>query len=353
MRILYGVVGEGMGHATRSKVVIEHLVEYGHKVKIVVSGRAFQFLKKHFPDVVEIRGLTIKYAKGAMDRDASLLRNALMSPAMLFQNAASYIDDVRHFDPKIVFSDFDSYAYFFAKRFKLPIVSVDNQQIIHKCKHEDVITKGVETDYRATRAFVKAKLPGCDHYIVTSFFTPPIRAKFREVVTIVPPILRTEILEAKATRGEHVLVYQTSTSDKTLISGLNKLPKQKFIVYGLRRDAVQGNCAIRNFSEQAFADDLASAKAVVTNAGLSLIHEAIYLQKPIFSVPVQHQFEQEMNARYLEEYGYGLAAARLDHEVLGAFLNQESRYVRALKHHQQKGNDVLFRKVDRLLADLT
>ena len=73
MRILYGVVGEGMGHATRSKVVIEHLVSRGHKVKIVVLGRAYQFLKRHFDDVVEIRGLTIKYASGAMDRDASLV----------------------------------------------------------------------------------------------------------------------------------------------------------------------------------------------------------------------------------------------------------------------------------------
>ena len=126
MRILYGVVGEGMGHATRSKVVIEHLVARGHKVKIVVSGRAYQFLKRHFPDVVEIRGLTIKYAGGAMDRDASLVQNVLLSPSMLFQNATSYVDDVRHFKPKIVFSDFDSYAYFFARRFKLPIVSIDN-----------------------------------------------------------------------------------------------------------------------------------------------------------------------------------------------------------------------------------
>ena len=45
MRILYGVVGEGMGHATRSKVTCEHLVERGHEVKIVVSGRAHGFLR--------------------------------------------------------------------------------------------------------------------------------------------------------------------------------------------------------------------------------------------------------------------------------------------------------------------
>jgi uncharacterized protein (TIGR00661 family) len=353
MRILYGVVGEGMGHATRSKVVAEHLISRGHKVKIVVSGRAYQFLKRHFPDVVEIRGLSIRYAGGAMDRDASFVQNVLLSPSMLFQNAASYVDDVRHFRPKIVFSDFDSYAYFFAKRFKLPIVSIDNQQIIHKCKHDDEITKGIYADYRATRAFVKAKLPGCDHYFITSFFAPPIRSKFEGRVTIVPPILRREILDAQPSRGAHVLVYQTSTSDKELVSELNRLPKQSFIVYGLRRDAVQGNCVVRNFSEEAFVKDLASAKAVVTNGGLSLMHEAIYLKKPILSVPVRHQFEQEMNARYLERCGYGLAAPRMDADVLEAFLRQEQKYRRALVDHHQKGNEVLYRKVDRMIDELT
>jgi uncharacterized protein (TIGR00661 family) len=352
MRILYGVVGEGMGHATRSRVVIEHLIDRGHKVKVVVSGRAYEFLKRHFPDVVEIQGLTIRYSKGSMDREVSLLRNILLSPSMLFQNAASYVDDVRHFKPKIVLSDFDSYAYFFAKRFGLPIISVDNQQIIHKCKHDKSITKGVGADYRATRAFVKAKLPGCDHYVITSFFRPPIRSKFAGRVSIVPPILRREILEAKPTAGDHVLVYQTSTSDKALLGQLNRVHKSKFVVYGLRRDAVAGNCTLRNFSEQAFARDLASARAIVTNGGLSLIHEAIYLHKPILSVPVRHQFEQEMNARYVEDYGYGLAAPRIDADVVEAFLRQEHRYVRELQRYHQNGNEVLFRKVDRLIDEL-
>jgi uncharacterized protein (TIGR00661 family) len=352
MRILYGVVGEGMGHATRSKVVIDHLIEKGHKVKIVVSGRAYAFMTKHFPDVVEIQGLTIRYAGGAMDRDVSVLRNVLLSPAMLFQNAAAYIDDVRHFKPKVVLSDFDSYAYFFARRFGLPIVSIDNQQIIHKCKHPPEITQGVEADYRATRAFVKAKLPGCDHYVITSFFTPSVRGKFQDKVTLVPPILRAEILNAKPTSGEHVLVYQTSTSDRDLLAELKRLSPRKFVVYGLRRDAVEGNCTLHNFSEQGFVRDLASARAVVTNGGLSLIHEAIYLGKPILSVPVRHQFEQEMNARYLETYGYGLAAPRIDADVLEAFLRQQETYREALAHHRQKGNEVLYRTVDRLVAKL-
>jgi uncharacterized protein (TIGR00661 family) len=127
------------------------------------------------------------------------------------------------------------------------------------------------------------------------------------------------------------------------------LHARKFVVYGLGRDGVEGNCTLHSFSEQRFVRDLASARAVVTNGGLSLMHEAIYLGKPVLSVPVRHQFEQEMNARYLEQYGYGLAAPHIDADVLETFLRQERAYAEALAHHRQKGNEVLHRTVDRLL----
>src|ERR1700735_4817979 len=164
MRILYGVTGEGMGHATRSKVVCEHLVSRGHEVKIVVSGRAHAFLARSFPDVVEIKGLSIRYVDNAMDRDGSLARNVLAAPQMLYANASRYFEDVVHFEPHVVISDFDSFGWFFAKRHSLPIVSIDNQQIIVRCKHDKSIKEGVKLDYQVTKAFVRAKLPGCDHY---------------------------------------------------------------------------------------------------------------------------------------------------------------------------------------------
>ena len=45
MKILYGVVGEGMGHATRSKVVLSALAAH-HELQVVVSGRAYDYLNK-------------------------------------------------------------------------------------------------------------------------------------------------------------------------------------------------------------------------------------------------------------------------------------------------------------------
>jgi uncharacterized protein (TIGR00661 family) len=352
MRILYGVVGEGMGHATRSKVVCEHLVERGHEVKIVVSGRAHGFLAKTFRDVVEIRGLTIRYVDNRMDRDGTLARNVVAAPGMLAANVSAYMRGVASFRPDAVISDFDSFAYFFAKRHGLPVMSIDNQQIVSRCKLGKFAKKGVKIDYQMTKAFVRAKLPASDHYVITTFFYPSVRPKYEKTTTLVPPILRKSILDAKkkARAGEHVLVYQTSTSDTKLLDELNSIEGARFVVYGLRKNARVGNCTLKDFSEEGFVEDLATARAVVANGGLSLLGEAIYLGKPIFSVPVRNQYEQLLNARYLEELGWGLAADRIEAKVLRLFLDETPKYAHRVAKHKQDGNRELYDVVDRVLA---
>src|SRR5262249_3146523 len=151
MKILYGVVGEGMGHATRSKAVLAHLVERGHQPKIVVSGRAYEFLEKSFPDVVEIRGLVIKYQDGAMDRDGSIAHNVLAVPGIVAENVSAYYEEVKAFRPDAVIADFDSFAYLFGRRHGLPILSIDNQQIISRCRHDDDVLDGHTVDFQSTK----------------------------------------------------------------------------------------------------------------------------------------------------------------------------------------------------------
>jgi len=351
MRILYGVVGEGMGHATRSKVVCEHLIARGHQVKIVVSGRAHAMLAKSFDDVVEIRGLTIRYVDNRMDRDGTLARNVLAAPAMLAANVGAYYDQVARFRAHAVISDFDSFAYFFGKRHRIPILSIDNQHIISRCKLGKFAKQGVKVDYQMTKAFVSAKMPRCDYYVITTFFEPQVRGRYKKNTTLVPPIVRDSILEAekRSRPGPHVLVYQTSTSDTTLLDQLERIREREFIVYGLRRSARRGNCTLKEFSEAGFVEDLANARAVVCNGGLSLIGEALYLGKPVFSVPVANQYEQILNARYLDHLGYGLDAPRIDGDLLRLFLAETPKYAARVAKHRQKGNQELYEVVDRVL----
>ena len=42
----------------------------------------------------------------------------------------------------------------------------------------------------------------------------------------------------------------------------------------------------------------------------------------------------------------------MDGDVLEAFLRQEPRYLKALDKYEQDGNEVLHKKVDRLIAAL-
>lgn len=351
MRILYGVTGEGMGHATRSKVTIKHLIASGHVVKVAASGRAFTFLAKDF-DAIQIGGLEFKYTDGAVDLVQSILLNAKAMPSVIARNVPA-CQEIEKFDPQIVISDFDSFAYLYAKSHQLPILSIDNIHMIDRCVHPPQITAGVEGDFNAAKSFVAGKLPYCNYYVITTFFYPPIKPEYRSNTALIPPILRDVILRAQPRVGDHVLVYQTSGGDTRLLDVLQSFPDQQFIVYGLGRDCVTNNCTIKGFREQEFVNDLAGSKAVVTNGGMSLIGEALYLQKPVYSVPIRGHFEQIMNARYIAGLGYGMTSERFEPVTFGEFLKMAPRFASRIRGVQrQDGNALLYKTVDMLIERL-
>lgn len=91
---------------------------------------------------------------------------------------------------------------------------------------------------------------------------------------------------------------------------------------------------------------------MVTGGGFTLIGEAVYLGKPIYSVPIAKHFEQIISARYLEKLGYGEHHDAVTRPDLEAFLARESQMAKALERHVQDGNKAILAKVDALLADL-
>jgi uncharacterized protein (TIGR00661 family) len=348
MKILYGVVGEGMGHATRSRVMLEHLVK-SHDVHIVVSGRARDYLAKHFENVHNIWGFTMSYEGNSVKTWQTVLQNLKGAVTGWPQNIKKYFELVDAFQPDVVVSDFETFSYLFAKNHFLPVISVDNMQIINRCKHDPSLLAGHEEAFELARSLVKSKLPGAFHYLVTTFFYPELR---KDRTTLAPSILRPDILEAKSEPGEHLLVYQTSTTNRALLEGLKSsgLPCR---VYGMRRDLkadeVEGNLTFKPFSEKGFIDDLRTARAVVAGGGYTLMSEAVYLHKPLLSLPVEGQFEQVLNALYLEKLGYGMYAKALDAKVLGEFLSRVPRCQEALKGYSQDGNTKLIAALDEQL----
>jgi uncharacterized protein (TIGR00661 family) len=353
MRILYGVAGEGMGHATRSRVVIEAL-SANHDVEVVVSGRAHDYLKARESDrlgVTKIWGLSIVYEDNEVQSFRTFLQNVRGAVTGGWpRNVKAYFEMAEQFRPDVVISDFESWSYLFGKRRGIPVVSLDNIQIVNRCDHPPEVLAGAETEYLVAKGVVKAKLPRCFHYLVTTFFYPVV-AKPR--TTLHPPVLRPEILAARTEPGDHVLVYQTSTSNERLPEILRGCGRECRI-YGLRRDLREdlrdGNLLWRPFSEKAFIDDLRTARAVVSGGGFTLMSEAVYLRRPMFSVPVRKQFEQVLNARYLEKLGYGKHAEEITDENLAEFLERVPDYAASLARYAQDGNEDLLAKLDEVLG---
>jgi uncharacterized protein (TIGR00661 family) len=351
VRILYGVVGEGMGHATRSRVVLEHLLRAGHEVRVVVSGRAHRFLTERLTgyanvSIEEIHGLTLSYFGNSLDRSKSLFENLRKAPKGLKKNVKVYQRVAESgFLPELVISDFESWAALYALNHRVPVVSIDNMQIINRCRHDADVTSGKGFDFDLARLAVKIKMPGAYHYLATSFFFPEVRKKY---TTLVPPILRPEVILAKREPGSHVLVYQTSPTNTSLIPTLKKLP-YRFRVYGMGREGQEGNVTLCGFSEPGFLEDLRTARAAVAGGGFSLLSEAVSLKVPLLSVPVAHQYEQELNARYLEKLGYGAWARKLELEPLQQFLERVDVYQDTLQSYPSRDNSVLFACVDELV----
>jgi uncharacterized protein (TIGR00661 family) len=350
MKILYGVPGEGMGHATRSKVIIQYLLEQNHDVRVVSSDRAFTFLNTAFPGrVTEIKGFHFAYKNAKISKSGTFMLNLKSAGKNLVYNYIKKLEIEHTFEADLVISDFESFAYFYAKMHKLPIISIDNMQVMNRCKLDIAISKEEESNFTLAKQIVKAKLPGCNQYFISSFFEAEIVKKNTQLV---PPIIREAILQAKPSEGNHILMYQTSSSLENVQETLAKLPHEHFIVYGMNQNYTQGNVQFKPFSETEFIADFASAKAVIANGGFSFLSEAVYLHKPIYSFPIDGQFEQYMNAAYIEKLGYGRHFKSLGSDQLKAFLYDLPIFKGQLAQYEQKGNEKLFETLNLQLHNL-
>jgi uncharacterized protein (TIGR00661 family) len=279
----------------------------------------------------------------------TLWSNVVTGAVGVPKNIAAYFELITSFRPQAVISDFESWTYLYAKTHRLPILSIDNMQVINRTKLPEAITEGHATEFQLTKAFIKSKLPWCDEYFITSFFQPPLR---KDRTRLFPPILRPEILAAKRRSGEHLLVYTTGEGNEGFAGTLARTGLECRI-YGMRRgiteEQIDGNLRFQPFSEDKFIDDLASCKAVIAGGGFTLMGEAVYLHKPMLAVPLARQFEQVLNARYLQHEGFGRFADTLDAKTVLDFVAAVPECEAKLASYTQTGNDEIHHAIDEWL----
>jgi len=181
--------------------------------------------------------------------------------------------------------------------------------------------------------------------LIISFFKA--RLKKRKAF-LFSPILREEVLQAKTSSGDFVLVYVTSNAAE--LTEVLKTIRQRFVCYGFEREGRAGNLEFRKPGRSSFLEDLCACRAVIANAGFSLISEALYLGKPYLAWPVKRQFEQVFNAYYVGQMGYGAYWEDLNEERVESFLFNLEEYREELESYPRGDNSELLGKLDELIA---
>lgn len=351
-RFLYALSGQGRGHRSRAVAMAETLRGRGHTVRFATSGDAAVALARDGENVLAVPGLVQVLRENHVALGDTVRANAatvLATP----RHTRTLSDALAAWTPDLVVSDFEPFLPRAAARLGLPVVALDHQQVLTETRFD--VPKAHRRDAFWVKWPVRAIAPRhADHTVVTSFFAAPVRRPER--VTLVGPILRRAVRAARATEGEHLLVYANdATLGPALVQALARtgVPAR---LYGIAAptDGAPQNLTFCPADDAAFLADLAGCRGVVCTAGHTLLSEALYLGKPVLALPNGGLFEQTLNGLMLERMGAGTCLdGRLPTAAdVAAFVGRRARFTASagLAPGHDEAADVLEAALERATA---
>ena len=351
MRIAYGVMGYGRGHAMRTMSVLPALMAE-HEVTVFAGGDAYDVLAPLFPTV---RIPTIGYRYN--DRGGhSLLRTVRENLApmrdLLFggDGMAQVERECRNRGIELVISDSEAWTHRVAQRLGLPRISFDHVGIIAYCEPHfppDLWLTGMRdaVGYR--------QLMGVPERILIASFYPAEGAY--PGVKVVGPMLRDVVKQQKPREGDYLLCYFNKGEHqyRPHVDRALRLLDCPVVVYGTPHRGQVDNIDFRAPSNDGFVRDLAGCKAVLSTAGNQLIGEALHFGKPFLAVP-EEAFEQRLNAHMIERMGIGLRADlnTLTPSDIDRFMGHYDWYRSNMSQHAGDGRAEAIATLQRFIEEL-
>jgi len=335
MRIAYGVMGYGRGHAMRTMAVLPALGR-DHEITVFAGGDAYEVLASRF-DTVRIPTIGYQYGSGGTHSlPITLARNVAPVADLLFGGRG--IEQVgaamRERGIELVISDSEAWTHRVAQRLALPRISFDHVGIIAYCKPHfppDLWAAGMRDGWGYRQ------LMGVPERILISSFYRAEPAYPQ--VHVIGPMLRDEVRAAKPRDGDYLLAYFNKGEHQYLphIDRALRLLDCPVRVYGTRHRGIDDNLDFRAPSVQGFVDDLAGCRAVLSTAGNQLIGEAMHFGKPVLALP-EPAFEQRLNAFMIERMGIGQRGdlLKLTPSDIDRFLGGAARFRGNLGWHRDQ-----------------
>jgi uncharacterized protein (TIGR00661 family) len=303
MKILFGIQATGNGHLSRAKDLYFMLKDNPpvEQIDVLVSGNN-SAIDVPFPIKYCFKGISFSYGKsGKVNVLKSFLKANLLS-------VIKGIFTVPFHKYDIIISDYEPISVWGAKLRGIHTVGLGN--IFSSTSKQFPKMKG----HRVTKLFTKVFCP-VDQKVAMHY------QKFDDF--IFTPIIRSEIRNAQVRNDNFTLVYLLSYSEEQIMEVLSepRFAQDKFVVYtNTGHASIEGNIEIKPLNTESFTKDICNCSGVITAGGFQTTAEALYLGKKLLCVPIKTQFEQQCNARVLQELGITVSKD-LDPEVISRWLS--------------------------------
>ncbi len=301
MRIVYGVQSTGKGHLSRFLALKPKFERDGHEILVIISGfddpPAYFLQGLGHVHMERFPGLSmIEDGVGGISKRRTLKAFASHLPGLLESIYRAH-GIITAFDPDLIVSDFEPITGSPLVAPGVYKVGIGNQPILHHPAVEHL--QGMKMQRFNIRIVEKLFTSGVDVRLGSHFF--PVDD------SCLPPILRSDVLNAVPENRGHVLVYHAFSGHlASVVAYAGKHPQTRFVVYGQDeplRDS-PGNIHFEHDSDR-FVADLVSCDTVIGTAGFQTICEAFYLGKKLVVQPIDGHYEQKWNAAEVERHGMG------------------------------------------------
>lgn len=285
-RVLYAVQATGNGHLSRCMEFYPTMTRYAD-VDVLLSGIQGD-LKLPFPVKHQFHGMGFIFGKqGGIDywKTAGSLK-----PLRLLRDICKL--DLSPYD--IIVNDFEPISAY-ARMWRFP--------------HIECVALSHQASF-FSRNIPRPKRKGYLAEFIFKNFAPStkrIGLHFQDYdENIYTPVIREDIRNVERRYNERqVLIYLPSYSEEVLMEKLRPLSDYTFNIFSKHTDKeyVVDNLNIFPVGKSQWMTSLETCSYAIVGAGFQGASEMLYLNKKLLAIPMLAQYEQECNAKALEEMG--------------------------------------------------
>lgn len=316
-KCLFLVQGEGRGHMTQSISMKQLLEGSGMKVCEILIGKSkyrkipefyYDRIKAPITPIESPNMSTGKNKKGI--KPLPSLLGVLSRIPYYFYSLLMIHRKIKEHKPDVIINFYEPLAglYYLLFRPKIPMICIGHHYIFnhpdYKMPQENFMAKlGLELYTGLISMGARKKL-------ALSFY--PFEDCKEKSIYVVPPLLRSEVLNQPVASEDYLLVYLLNDGYMDdIIKWHTKNPHVMLHCFvdnkNIEESAAYTDTLIfHQINDKKFLSMMANCRGLVSTSGFESVCEAMYLGKPVFMVPVEGHYEQFCNSRDAANAGAGI-----------------------------------------------